>query len=465
MFRSKAASYSIPLTFLVFAIVYSSPVIGETEPTTNAKDGGTLSLQAGLSHGYLPMDDNKNIYSRIQVKADDVTTQDRAPLNLAVVIDRSGSMGGGRLKQAKRAAHKLVDRLSSQDRLAIVSYGSDVTVQSQSLPVKPENQDQFHSAISAIHRNGSTFLSGGFEKAASLVSAQATDDSIDRVILLSDGRANRGTRTANALGRLTESKLENGISTTTMGIGLNYDENIMATMAEMGAGNHYFIEDEKKIAKMFGQEFESLASVVARDAYLVLELGKNVELLNVRGASHRRSKGNVVVDLGAFYANQHRDVLLDLAASSAGDGARPIVDVNLHFDDVTGDEDRSVTHKVSLTGIGTDDADKLAEVRPSVMQRVEHFAYAESVKKATDAWDNGNRKKAEKILEQQKERLDEAAEKSWLAESKVQEKKRELDQKKSRIHRFGSSRSTSGKRMKKKDAEDTLDLMHSGAAF
>jgi Ca-activated chloride channel family protein len=374
-------------------------------------------------------------------------------------------MRGGRLAQAKKAAHRLVDRMSPEDRLAIVSYGSNVTVKSASLPVKPANQDRFHRAISQIRRNGSTFLSGGFQKGVELVKAQATEESVNRVILLSDGKANRGVERSAALGRIAESHLQAGVSTTTMGLGLDYDEGVMTTLAEMGAGNHYFVEDEKKLAGMFDREFKGLASVVARDASLVLMTGPQVELLDVRGASHRRAKGGVIIDLGSFYAGQNRDLLVDLAASPAGEGARGIVDVELRYSDVTGSHDEKVTRSASLVSVGTTDTARHAQRNESVMRRVEHFAYVENVQKATEAFDKGDRDRAEQLIEEQKERLDRAADQAVLDREKVAEKKAELDEKKSRMQQAPSSRSASGKRLKKESADQQLDLMKSGSAF
>lgn len=446
-------------------VAAAAPALADSGPTTRVSDGELLELDSGLSHGYLPPQESTELHARLKVRADDVQAEERPPLNLAVVIDRSGSMSGGRLEQAKRAAHKLVDRLSSQDRLAIVEYGSSVEVRTDSLRVTPEHQDKFHREISAISDDGGTFLSGGYEKGRSIVARESSEDSVDRVVLLSDGKANEGIDSASALGNLAKEGLEAGVSTTTMGIGLNYDEGIMTALAEHGAGNHYFIEDETEIASMFGEEFKSLSSVVARDAYVVLELGEGIELLDVHGFSHRRSDdGNVVVDLGAFYARQQRDILLDLAASPTGEGRRVVADAHLHFTDVTGDSDRGVSNSTSLVAVGTDDADKRARTQDWVTERVEQVVYAENLDAANEAYENGNREKANEIIDRQKKRLDDAGDKDLFSEKKVQEKKEELEEKESTI-RGRSAGSSSGKRLKKESAGESLELMKDSSNF
>lgn len=464
MYDSSIARTWIAAAIIALAAAVSTTATADPSPTTQASSSGTLNMSAGLSHGYLPTDASKHIHARLQIEAEDVQTDGHAPLNLAVVIDHSGSMNGGRLQQAKRAARQLVGRLSESDRLAVVSYGSSVSVDSPSRYVTAANRGRLKRSISAIRRDGGTFLAGGFQKAKSIVANHATDETVDRVILLSDGKANHGAQTARALGGMAETALDNGVTTTTMGIGLNYNEGIMTSMAEMGAGNHYFIEDENKIASMFGKEFDSLAGVVARDAYAVLELGSGIELLDVHGFSHNRRGGNVVVNLGSFHAREHKDVLVDLAASSGQAGPRDVVDVNLHFDDVTGKSDQSVTSSASLSAVNTDATDKHAEVNESVMRRVEQITYANNVEKATEAYDKGNRKKAEKIIDKQNERLKNRGEKVGFAQDKIREKTEELEEKKQKMD-SSSADSSEGKRLKKEEASESLDIKRSSGAF
>jgi len=466
MRHSTFVETGIAAALVLFAVTAATSASAETvTPTTQASSNGTLNLSAGLSHGYLPVQASQKIHSRLQITADDVRTDGRAPLNLAVVIDHSGSMSDGKLEQAKRAARTLVGRLSEGDRLAVVSYGSSVSVDSTSRRATPANKERLRSAISSIRRRGGTFLAGGFRKGKALVQRQASEETIDRVILLSDGKANNGLQTARALGGLAENALGNGISTTTMGIGLNYDESIMTSMAEMGAGHHYFIEDENRIASMFGEEFESLAGVVARDAYVVLQLGEGVELLDVHGFSFNRRDGNVVVNLGAFHARQNRDVLIDLAASSGPAGSRDILDANLHYDDVTGKSDESVTASATLTAVGTDDATKHENVNESVMRRVEQVRYAQNVDEATKAYDRGDRDKAEEILDKQRERLRTRGDELGFDDAKIQGKAQELEKKKRKMKESGSSSSSAGERLKKEEAAESLDVMRDSAAF
>ena len=464
---SKRSSKRIWFAVLVAALVlgWSAGAAAGSGPTVRASTGGVVELNAALSHGYVPIEQSKRIHARLKIRADEFQAKQRAPMNLALVIDRSGSMRGGKLQQAKRAAHTLVDRLSEKDRLAVVSYGSSVSVPSDSLAVTPHNQERLHRAISSIGSSGGTNLAGGFSKGRQIADRHGTEESVDRVILLSDGKANEGADTPAALGQLAHQGLGDGISTTTMGIGLNYDESIMTAMAEQGSGGHYFIENEERIAEVFRQEFEALASVVARDTRLIVDLGAGVELLGLKGFSHERRAGKLVVQLGAFYSEQQKDILMDLAVSSGTQGEREVLEAGLHFDDVTGEEDRSVHSDATLVAVGTSEEPKLAEVNDSVMRRVEQLNYAENVQQATEAFDEGDRKEAKSIIEKQRKRLEKAGEEYGFSESTVSRKKEELAEMKSKMDRAESSQSTQGKRLMKKSADQNLELMQSSEAF
>ncbi|MFW6054186.1 MAG: vWA domain-containing protein [Persicimonas sp.] len=451
------------LAVLGLAASVSAQEDGEAEPAQKASAGGTLDLEAALSHGYLPANAEKTVHARIQVRADDVQAKERAPMNLAVVVDHSGSMSGGKLQQAKQAAHTLVDRLSEQDRLAVVSYGTNVTVNMDSAFASEANKEKLHAAIENIRRHGGTNLAGGFGKGAEIVGQHPTDESVNRVVLLSDGHANSG-QTLQMLGQMASEHLEKGVSVSTMGIGLHYNEKLMAEIAKQGAGNYYFVEDEKKLAEIFGKEFRTLSQAVARDAKLQIDIGPGVELLALHGFPHKATDGKVTVNLGTFYARQHKDLLLDLSVSARGEKRRDIISAKLAFADVTQDNKR-VHSNATLAAVGTQDSKRLAAVDKPVMRRVEQIVYAQNVDRATDAYEKGQQEQAEKILVDQQQRLEKAGKSYGFDDDKIAGKIEELEQKKSTMKRSRSSNSESGKRLQKQSRGKTMDLMQSADAF
>src|SRR5206468_7602583 len=140
-------------------------------------------------------------------------------VNLAVVLDRSGSMAGEKLENARRAAHELVDRLNEKDRLAFVTFGSNVTPLFPSTPCSGEAKAQMHRAIDKIYDMGGTNLSGGLEAGLREVKAHAGEYPVNRVVLISDGEANEGVTSHEGLVAISRHALRSGVSVTALGVG------------------------------------------------------------------------------------------------------------------------------------------------------------------------------------------------------------------------------------------------------
>src|SRR5690554_5691829 len=426
--------------------------------------GGTVALKASLSKAYVPAKAATTMHARIELRAGAAELQERAPMNLAVVLDHSGSMGGGRLEQAKAAAHSLVDRLSEQDRLAVVSYGSSVTVNQDSVLATLANKELLHNAINAVNLGGSTNLEGGYLTGAKIVAKYPTDESVNRVVLLSDGHANIGLQTPEELGALAGKQLEKGISVSAMGIGLDYNEKLMAKMASQGAGNYYFVEDEKKLVTIFEQEFKSLSNIVARNAKVEFEVGPGVELLKVYGFAHKMKGDQAVINLGAFYARQHKDILVELAVSARATPLRDIADIRLSFNDVLQD-DKSVHSSGQLVATATEDRAKLAKIDKSVMRRVEQITFAQNVQRANDAYEEGNRAEAKKILAEQKTRIARSGSDYGIGKDKVAQKIAELDAQQAEMEDAASPAKPSAKRMRKATRGRAAEVMMSADSF
>lgn len=433
-------------------------------PTPRATAGGTLHLDTRLSHGWLPVGEPATMYATISIKGQDVVSETRAPLNLALVLDRSTSMSGGKLDQARKASHTLVDMLGAEDRLAIVSYGSDVTTHSESLLATPANKELLHNAIDTVQLSGSTNLSGGYERGRDLVMAHNRDETVNRVLLLSDGHANVGVRSLPQLGALARGGLDRGVSLTTMGIGLDYNEDLMTKMAVEGAGNYYFVEREEAIAALFQKECTGLASTVARNTRLDITMAPGVELLGLEGFAHT-SKGNqATVRLAEFYANQQKDILLKLAVSAQAKGALPIVTSKLRFDDVTQD-DKTVFSSTTLVAVATGDKKKVEQADRSVLRRAQQIETARAFDDAMAKFEQGKADEAAKIASSQR-----AANEQFMktydfeddaAFGRVDGELQKLEQ----SVKQAKPSSASGKRLRKSQKARSYEIMAADAAF
>jgi Ca-activated chloride channel family protein len=133
------------------------------------------------------------------------------------------------------------------------------------------------------------------------------------VILLSDGLANQGITDPRELNRIARNHRNESISLTTMGVGLDYNENLMVGLAESGGGNYYFIESPSQLASIMSKEFNSASSVIAQNAYIELKLGRAVKVLDVIGCESSFDRDVYRIPVGDLYANDSREFTVELS--------------------------------------------------------------------------------------------------------------------------------------------------------
>lgn len=204
----------------------------------------------------------------------------RLPLNLALVIDKSGSMAGRPLEEAKRCAAMVLDTLAETDRLAIVAYDDRAEVYFPSALVK--DKAPIRTAIETIRSGGSTNLHGGWLAGATEVAQFAVDGAITRILVLSDGRANRGVVDPVMIARHCGEMAAQKVTTSTYGLGEAFNEDLMTEMARAGQGQSHYGRTADDLSDPFMQELDMLRAIVARDIRLRLRPvnGVRVTVLN-----------------------------------------------------------------------------------------------------------------------------------------------------------------------------------------
>lgn len=239
----------------------------------------------------------------------------RIPLNVSLVLDRSGSMMGDKIAYAKRAAKFLVDQLGKDDYLSIVNYDDQVEVTSPSQAVK--NKEALKHSLDRIFDRGSTNLSGGMLEGFSQVKTTRKDGYVNRVLLLTDGLANEGIVEPAELKRLVEKKYrEEGIALSTFGLGADYNEDLLTMLAESGRANYYFIDSADKIPQLFAKELKGLLSVVAQNAMVQISLPPGIKCEKVYGYPYDVKNGQVQVRFNDINANDEKAILLKLRSAA-----------------------------------------------------------------------------------------------------------------------------------------------------
>ncbi|GGR35924.1 vWA domain-containing protein [Deinococcus ruber] len=223
----------------------------------------------------------------------------RLPLNLSLVLDRSGSMSGQPLEMAKQAIVAALRQLRPHDRVSVVSF--DDTVQIEVPSTLAHDPEALIAQVQGIHSGGSTALHNGWLEGATQVAAHLSQGGLNRVILLSDGQANCGLVDPSEIARHVRGLTERGVSTTTMGFGSHYDENLLLGMATAGDGNFEHIEDARTLPTFFESELQGLTRTSGRTVSVGLEpnpqlQGEVTEVLNdlVRNSLGRYQLGNLV---------------------------------------------------------------------------------------------------------------------------------------------------------------------------
>lgn len=195
-----------------------------------------------LDHVLLAVDGEHDVNAMVEIVAPELERADaREPLRLALVVDRSGSMAGRKLEVAKRCASWLVARLDPRDELALVDYDDEVRLLAPLAPPGVEHR----AAIGRIHAGGSTNLSGGWLKGVEAL-GRTNGAGPRKALLLSDGLANVGITEPGVLTALAARVSEEGIGTTTIGFGEDFDEELMTALAEAGGGLRALRRDARR---------------------------------------------------------------------------------------------------------------------------------------------------------------------------------------------------------------------------
>lgn len=254
--------------------------------------------------------DASEFYVYVSVRGNQTEKQKkRVPLNISIVLDRSGSMSGDKIVYAKKAAGFVLDQLTGDDILSIVNYDDKVEVTSPSARVM--NKEILHKKIDELFDRGSTNLTGGMLEGFAQVKSTRKEGYVNRVLLLTDGLANVGITEPSEMKKLVEKKyMEEGIALSTFGLGADYNEDLLTMLAEMGRANYYFIGSPDKIPGIFASELKGLLSVVAQNAYVEVNVPQNLECVKVYGFPYEVKSNLVTIRFNDIYSNDQKGILL-----------------------------------------------------------------------------------------------------------------------------------------------------------
>lgn len=259
-----------------------------------------------------------------------VERDDLQPMNLAIVVDRSGSMSGEKLQYVKQALELFVSNLQERDRLALIVYDDEAEVLMASTAV--DNVKTVHALVRSIESGGGTNLHAGLMLGYQEALKGFDPKRANKVILMSDGCANQGVTDLEQI--VTDSKAFNaqGIDLTTIGIGLEYDDALMNRLAKEGRGDYHFLHDAGEVNRIFEQEMQGLFERVARGVTVRVRPGPGVTLRAVYGYAFKIDDG-IVFELDDMGRALTQILPIELAVEA---GADPVVEAVLTYTDLDG---------------------------------------------------------------------------------------------------------------------------------
>ncbi len=356
--------------------------------------GETLQLKLVPDRDVVLKDSPQEVVVKIDLSA--IANQrktKRTPLNLAVVLDKSGSMTGAKLEKAKQAATQLVDQLAPNDFFSMVIFSdhADVLVPAQ----RVENKSALKERIESITANGSTALYAGVKMGADQIREYFSSKRINRVILLSDGLANVGPSSPHELRRCGSDLSERGISVTTIGVGDDYNEDLMAGLAEASDANYYYVKDTEKLPEIFAKELGELLTVAAREIKIEITCPDGVRPLGFIGRSEKFQDQKASVNLSQFTLGQNRYLFLRCEVN----GNQPeVARVRVHYTDELNGGTVQTAADILKIRFTRDQSESDRSVNGAVVADKEIMLTAVAKEAAIAQADAGNYKQAATIL-------------------------------------------------------------------
>lgn len=321
---------------------------------------------------------------------------ERAPLNISLVLDHSGSMSGEKLQFVKQAAAHVIDLLDEKDRASVVVYDDKVDTIVPHGNVTEAYKKEARSSIHMVRSGSSTFLSGGWLKGCELVATGDDGNSINRTLLLTDGLANVGIRNAIELASHASELFQRGITTSCFGVGLDYDEHLLEAMANSGGGNFHFLETVNAIPTVFEREFTELVTITLRDVVVSVKAPEGVSIDVLGGWSTEVKKGRVDISLGNLYASQNKKLYFRLNHDQIKPGTEITLTVTIRG---KGDEDNilELTKSLVFKAVSLDEEES-AQANEQLLQRYAEFDMAGQVNEALKRERAGDRRGASQTI-------------------------------------------------------------------
>ena len=292
-----------------------------------------VEIKASLDRPILKAGEKQTAYLRVVIEAAKRPSAQRAPMNIALVIDRSGSMSSDRrMENARAAAQLAVDRLGRDDILAVVSYDDKVDVDVPS--TKVSDAGSIKEKIGRLTPRGSTAIHAGLLAGANEVRKFKSKERVNRIILLSDGLANVGPSKPSDFVSLGQELASEGITVSTLGLGTGYNEDLMAGLARAADGGHAFVQESADLANFIGREFDDTLGIVGQQAEIIFTLNEGFGGVRSLGRTAVVGGNRIVYKVGALFGGTEQVFVAQVTVpATAASGLRDIAKIEVAYTD------------------------------------------------------------------------------------------------------------------------------------
>jgi Ca-activated chloride channel family protein len=359
----------------------------------------TLSLSAESDRRLVAVEVSSQRTVEWVASAADVARQhSRAPLNLALILDRSGSMQGDKLRYVQQAACHVLDMLDERDRIAVVAYDDQISLITPSQPISPAMRAELKRKINDLRPGGWTDLSGGWLEGCREVADRLSADGIHRALLLTDGLANRGITDIEELTHHARELRRRGVATSTFGVGLDFNEHLLEALAEQGGGHFYYIERPEHIPEVFRRELGELLTVVAREVFLSITIPSGVAVEVLGDLPHERTGGRLRIFLGDLCAGERRALYTKVLTPPDAPGTSVALRGELGYADLNG-QTTFVAAEISLSYVREAEV-LLAPLQAAILERSGEVELAAATARALKLERSGQRQQAQALIQQ-----------------------------------------------------------------
>lgn len=353
-----------------------------------ARAGEAIEVETRLSQRLLTENRTQKVYVRIGVKGAAAPRESaRVPANVVLVIDRSGSMKGDRIVKAREAAIMAVDRLSERDITGVVVFDDKIDVLAPAQRI--DRHEPLRDKIRSVTARGSTAIYAAMQEAAREVRRNKSANRLNRIILMSDGLANVGPSKPDEFARLGRELGGEGISVTTIGLGSDYNEDLMSRLASSSDGSHAFARSSEDLTRIFNSEFDDVLSVAAQDLTIRIECRNGARPLRSLGRDSTLDGSVATMQVPNVYGSSQYSLQFELEVpQSIARGEVDIADITLTYRPPGGSAMRTVTSQVRAR-FSTSEEEVRASVDASVMEPIVELEARERTERAIKLRDEG----------------------------------------------------------------------------